>query len=248
MIAPVLLALAMAGPPDGAAASAAPTPPEVAPPAPASPGPVPPAAPAGVPATASSVIPAELSHPPTPSTSVHGWRHALALGAQETSLQSKEGSEYGFRSATIGYLGSVGSRGAFLHASVVVPLQARQDGATYTTADYYRHRGGGDLLFGFNWRWSMQRGLEAEAGPGLHASFIYLPGKDGYRDFSAAPLGLGAAGVLSWDTGARQLGRAVTVGTYLGAAYDLRDPAHANDLAHGWMLRGGLSVGLGGRP
>jgi hypothetical protein len=259
MIAPLFLALALAGPPEAAAPPPAtpaapadgttaesPTPPS-APPAAAPPASAPPPPPAGVAVTASATIPRELAHPAAPAYSLRGWRHALALGAQGNALTSKEGSAYAFRSASIGYLGSVGSRGLYVQASWLVPLRASQDGASYATGDYYRRREGGDLLVGFNWRWSLPHGLEAEGGPGLHGTFIFLPGKDNYRDFTAAPLGLGAAGALSWDTGWRQLGRAVTAGGYFGAAYDLRDPAHANDLARGWMLRVGLTLGLGGR-
>jgi hypothetical protein len=197
------------------------------------------------PATTAAAAPAPLSPPPRPS--LGGWRHAFAVGAQVNGLTSKEDSTYQFRCASFGYHGSIGARGAFLDLAYLVPLQARQDGATYTTGDYYRTRAGLDLLVGFNWRWALPRDLEVEAGPGLHATVIYLPGKDNYRDFTASPFGLGAAGAVAWRTGARWLGRAVTVGGSVGAAWDLRDPIHANDLAHGWMVRGAVTVGLGGR-
>jgi hypothetical protein len=95
-------------------------------------------------------------------------------------------------------------------------------------------------------RWSY-RGAEAEAGPGLHGTFIYLPGKQGYADFTALPLGVGASGILRWDTRAERLSRVVTVGTYASVAYDFWDPMHARDLAHGFTFRLGAIVGLGGR-
>ena len=128
-----------------------------------------------------------------------------------------------------------------------MPLQARQDGEAYATANYYRRRSGGDLLIGPEWRWSVRGDLEAEAGPGLHGTFIYLPGKSGYRDFSAVPLGVGAGAVLRWPTRAERLSRVVTVGTYASVAYDLYDPMHADDLTHGFTLRLGVIVGLGER-
>ncbi len=181
-----------------------------------------------------------------PAIDHHGWRHALALGAHSTSFVSKEGSQYTFHSASLGYLGSVGARGAFLHLFLIMPLQARQDGHVYATGNYYRTRSGGDLMTGPEWRWTF-RGAEAEAGPGLHGSFIYLPAKQGYADFSALPLGGGASGVLTWETRADRLSRAVTVGTYASLAYDFWDPMHAGDLAHGFTFRVGAILGLGGR-
>ena len=176
----------------------------------------------------------------------HGWRHALALGPHSTTFFSREGSQYTFYSASLGYLGSVGARGAFLHAFLLMPLQARQDGHVYATGDYYRTRSGADLMAGPEWRFSF-RGAEAEVGPGVHATFVYLPAKQGFADFSAMPLGLGATTVLSWETRAERLSRAVTVGTYAGLAYDFWDPMHAGDLAHGFTFRIGAIVGLGER-
>ncbi len=181
-----------------------------------------------------------------PGMDHHGWRHALALGPHSTTFFSREGSQYTFHSASLGYLGSVGAFGAFLHAFLLMPLQARQDGHVYATGNYYRTRSGGDLMTGPEWRFSF-RGAEAEVGPGLHGSFIYLPGKQGFADFTALPLGLGAAAVVSWETRAERLSRAVTVGTYAGLAYDFWDPMHAGDLAHGFTFRVGAIVGLGGR-
>ena len=176
-----------------------------------------------------------------------GSRHSLALGPHSTTFFSKEGSQYTFHSASLGYLGSIGARGLFLNAFALLPLQARQDGDAYATARYYRRRAGGDLLVGWHWRWSVRGEVEAEAGPGLHATLIYLPGKLGYRDFSALPLGLGAGGALSWRTGAQRFSRPVTVGLYASAAYDFRDPMHADNLSHGFTFRTGVTLGLGGR-
>jgi hypothetical protein len=176
-----------------------------------------------------------------------GWRHAVGVGPHSTTFFSERGSQYTFHSGSLGYLGSLGARGVFLHAFALMPLQARQDGRVYSTANYYRRRAGGDLLLGWQWRWSVRRDLEAEAGPGLHGTLIYLPGEIGYRDFSALPLGLGAGAVLRWGTGARRLSRSVTVGAYASAAFDFYDPLRADDLAHGFTFRTGLLVGLGAR-
>jgi hypothetical protein len=176
-----------------------------------------------------------------------GSRHMLGLGPHSTTFFSEEGSQYTFHSGSLGYLGSFGRRGVFVHAFALLPLQARQDGHVYATGDYYRRRAGADLLLGWQWRWSVRGDLEAEAGPGLHGTMIYLPAKRGYRDFSALPLGIGAGAVLRWGTGARRFSRPVTVGTYASAALDFHDPLRAGDLAHGFTLRAGLVVGLGPR-
>jgi hypothetical protein len=174
-----------------------------------------------------------------------GWRHAIGVGAHAITFYSKQGSQFSFRSGCLGYLGSVGETGAFLHAFFLWPLQARQDGDVFPTGSYYRARQGADLLLGAEHRWTLQPGLELEAGPGLHGTFVYLPGKQGYRDFSAFPLGLGAGGVLRWATRGEGLRRTVTVDTFASVAYDFRDPLHANDLSHGFAVRVGVSVGLG---
>lgn len=176
-----------------------------------------------------------------------GWRHAVGLGLHSTTFFSKEHSQYTFHSASLGYMGSFGARGPFLHAFALLTLQARQDGHVYYAADYYRRRAGGDFLVGWQWRFAPRGDVEAEAGPGLHGTLIYLPAKAGYRDFSAFPLGIGATGTLWWPTSAQRLSRVVTLGAYASVAYDFRDPMHANDLAHGYTFRAGLSVGLGAR-
>jgi hypothetical protein len=177
----------------------------------------------------------------------HGSRHALGLGPHSTTFFSEEGSQYTFHSGSVGYLGSTGVRGLYVNAFALMPLQARQDGRVYATANYYRRRIGGDLLLGWQWRWSVRHTLEAEVGPGLHGTLLYLPGKAGYRDFSAFPLGLGAGAVLRWGTGGHRLSRPVTVGAYASVAYDFYDPLRANDLDHGFTVRAGIVMGLGGR-
>jgi hypothetical protein len=240
----LLLALAVAVGSGGAAAAQTDSPPaaptELAPPAPEPPSPVP---------TEVQPLPPEPGGTPLaeePSVDRRGgWRHAIGLGAHSTTFTSKEGSQYTFYSGCIGYIGSVGVTGAFLHAFYLWPLQARQDGQVYATGAYYRQRQGADLLLGVEHRWAIRSGLELEAGPGLHGTFIYLPGKEGYRDFSAFPLGVGAGGVLRWATRAEQLHRTVTIDAYASVAYDFRDPVHQDDLAHGFAFRVGIGVGLG---
>jgi hypothetical protein len=196
---------------------------------------------AALPPEPSAVPPAEEA----PAGRLDGWRHAIGLGAHSIQFSSKEGSQFTFHSGTIGYLGSVGVTGPFLQAFFLWPLQARQDGAVYSTGSYYRERRGADLLLGAEHRWAIRPGLELEAGPGLHGTFIYLPGKEGYRDFSAFPLGVGASGVLRWATRAERLRRTVTIDGFASVAYDFRDPLHAEDLAHGYAIRVGVAVGLG---
>lgn len=194
-------------------------------------------------AVALSALPPVGAAPPA---RLDGWRHELDLGAHSVRFSSKEGSDYAFHSATLGYGGSVGVTGPFLHVALLVPLQASQDGAVYATTNYYRHREGGDLLAGVEHRWRVGS-AELEAGPGLHATLIYLPGRSGYRDFSAFPMGLGLGATLRWRTDAERLSRTVTFGTTAGLAYDFRDPAHANDITHGFTFRLAVAIGLGAR-
>jgi hypothetical protein len=226
-----LLAIALLGGPDGepcAEASAAATGPRDAPSATAQPS-------------------SRGSSGAEPFASRAGSRHALALGWHGTSFFSTRGSHYVFHSASVGYLGSFGKRGPFVHATALLPLQARQDGRVYATGDYYGPRSGADLLVGWQWRLRV-RGAEVEMGPGLHGAFLWLPGKRGYRDFSALPLGLGATSAVRWRGGATVLSRALTVGAYGSLNYDFYDPLRADDLSHGVTSRAGVLVGLEARP
>jgi hypothetical protein len=200
------------------------------------------------PALAAPQLPAPLEAPTETATpdGHSGWRHELDLGAHTTRFSSKEGSDYAFHSATLGYGVSYGLTGPFLRIAAIVPLQATQDGATYATANYYRHREGGDLLVGVQHRFTV-RSTEVEVGPGLHGTFIYLPGRAGYRDFTALPLGLGVGASVRWKTSKERLSRVVTWGTTAGIAYDFRDPAHENDITHGFTFRLAIAIGLGAR-
>jgi hypothetical protein len=219
VIVPALLALALSGAPE--------------------PGPE--AVPAAPPA-------ADEGAPAAPVAGGHrGGRHALGLGLHATTFFSEEGSQYTFHSASVGYVGSRGARGPYVHAFALLPLQARQDGRVYATGDYYRLRAGADVLVGWQWRWSV-RGAEAEAGPGLPGTLLWLPGRRGYRDFSALPFGVGGGAVLRWSGGARVRSRPVTLGAYTSFALDLWDPTHAGDLDHGYVFRAGMTASLGARP
>jgi hypothetical protein len=223
VIVPLLLAAALVAAPDGGGSPA----PTAAPP--------------------DDAEPAEASPPPAlPGAGRQGTRHAVGLGLHSTTFFSEEGSQYTFHSASFGYLGSRGARGPFLQAFALLPLQARQDGRAYPTSDYYSPRAGADLLVGWQWRWTV-RGNEAEAGPGVHTTVLWLPARSGYRDFSAVPLGLGGSAALRWHPGARVLSRPVTLGAYVTAALDLYDPTRAGDLDHGFTFRAGMMASLGAR-
>lgn len=191
--------------------------------------------------------PRAVPHPASvePFTARTGARNNLAVGWHATSFVSERGSHYVFHSAAIGYLGSFGARGPFVHATALLPLQARQDGRVYAAADYYGRRVGGDLLAGWQWRWRL-RDAEVEAGPGLHGTVLWMPGRTGYRDFSALPLGVGATSAVRFRGGATVLSRAMTIGAYVSLAYDFYDPLRADDLAHGWTSRFGVLLGLEG--
>lgn len=177
------------------------------------------------------------------SIGLRGWREGLAPGLHSTTFWSQSHHQYTFHSFSVGVLASWGQRGPFVHASWLLPLQGREDGNVYAIGRYYRMHYGGDFLAGWQWRWQ-QGPLEAEAGGGPHATFLALKGVEGYRDFSASPLGLGGQGTLRWRTG-RGLGRwPVTLAVYGSAAMDFYDPFHGNDLRHGFTFRAGLLVGL----
>jgi hypothetical protein len=237
--APLLVALALAGAP------AVEAPPTALPPVPAATAVAPPpeVAPGAAQIAAPLEPPTELNVAPYGHT---GWRHEVDLGAHSTAFSSKEGSHYAFHSATVGYAASYGITGPFLRFALLAPLQASQDGSVYATANYYRHRYGGDLLLGIQHRWTV-RSTELEAGPGFHSALIYLPARSGYRDFSAMPMGLGVAASLRWRTGYERLSRVVTLGTTASIAYDFRDPAHQDDLSRGFTFRIAFAVGLGAR-
>lgn len=182
---------------------------------------------------------------PVPALREHeGWRQDLGVGWHATTLWSNEGSHYTFHSFSLAYLASSGRTGLFVHASALLPLQARENGAVYEVSDYYRVRFGGDLLLGWHGRWGVGRDLEVDAGPGAHVGLIWLRGRVGYRDFSAMPVGVGGMGVLRWRPGPTILSGPVSLGGFASTAWDLYDPLRANDLKYGFTFRVGLLAGI----
>ena len=175
---------------------------------------------------------------------LHGWRRDAWTGLHTETFWSRAGSHYTVHSLGVGVLSSWGGRGLFLHLTGLLPLQARQDGRVYAVNDFYRLHYGGDLLTGYQWRWCATRAVEAEAGGGLHGAFLLLKGREGYRDFSASPLGLGGAAILRWRTAGRLGTWPVTVALAASTALDLYDPFHGNDLRDGFTFRLGVVVGL----
>lgn len=186
---------------------------------------------------------------PVEALDLRGFRQDLALGLHSTTFWSHTDHHYTLHALGLGYLASWGRRGFFVHTTGLLPLQASEDGRGHAVASSYGARYGGDLLAGLHWRWRTLRALEAETGAGPHATVLVLRGKAGYRDFSASPLGLGAAASLRWRTGRTLSPWPVTVALHGSVALDLYDPIHGNDLRHGFTLRAGVSVGLlpGGR-
>ena len=185
-----------------------------------------------------------------PRAGLRGWRQDLALGLHSTTFWSYTDHHYTFHSMALGYLVSWGQRGLFIHATGLLPLQGHEDGRAANIHEFYSTHYGGDLLTGYQWRWQVSSSLQAEAGGGPHATFLVMKGVSGYRDFSASPLGLGAAALLRWRTGHTLSRWPMTVGLYGSAAVDLWDPIHGQDLRHGFTFSAGMTVGLlpgGGR-
>ncbi len=176
-----------------------------------------------------------------------GWRQDLALGLHSTTFWSHSDHQYTFHSLGLGYLVSWGRRGAFVHATALLPMQGREDGRVSGLGEFYGPRWGGDLLTGFQLRWRAPHDLEAQAGGGPHATFIVLKGITGYRDFSASPLGLGAEASLRWRTGRTVSRWPLTIAVFGSAAVDFLDPFHGHDLRHGFTFRAGVALGLAPR-
>ncbi len=168
-----------------------------------------------------------------------GVHHDLSLGYDGSTFWSNEDSHYTFHSLALTYALSFGERGLFVQTAALLPLQGRQDGRVYAVSSYYGLRAGVDAMVGWQWRWTAPGGVEAEAGPGVHIGFLWMHGSPGYTNFSAAPFGLGGAGKLRWKTAGKLGAAPLNLGLAASAAYDVYDPAHANDLKHG--LNFGLS-------
>jgi hypothetical protein len=195
------------------------------------------------------VATADLASPAEPPAAGprEGWRQGMGLGWHGTTFWSNESSHFTFHSLDLSYLVSWGDSGIFIRGSALLPLQGQQDGRVYPASDYYGLRFGGDLLAGWQWRWTAPWNLEVEGGPGLHTTFLWLRGAPGYTSFSAFPIGLGGAGQVRWNSGARVGSWPFSVGAFGSAAYDLFDPAHANDLRRGLTFTAGVLAGLQAR-
>lgn len=183
--------------------------------------------------------------PATPVDPLAGPRHALALGWHGATFWSQAGSQYTFHSAALSYLGSSGRSGAFVHATLGLPLQARQDGRAVNVSTYYNRAMALDLLLGWQWRRALDGGAELEAGPGLHADLLLLLAKEGYFDFTALHLGLGGEATATWPTPWRLFGRPLRLGAVSSVAVDLWDPLRDDDLRVGLTLRAALVATLG---
>ncbi len=233
-----------ASPPDAPAASPTASP-DPGPAAGASPAPAAPAAPGAEPAAAAPGAQPKPAEIRTPEEREHGgWRRALGMGFHSTTFWSNEGNHYTFHSISLGYLQSANRSGLFFQVFALLPLQGRQDGNVYPINDYYGTHYGFDVLAGWQWRWNASDVLEAEAGPGLHTELLMLTGREGYRNFSALPFGVGGSGILRWKTSRKAWSWPIDLGVYGSAAFDVYDPLHANDLRRGFTFRGGLLAGL----
>lgn len=189
---------------------------------------------------------------PSPSTGVGadpaGPRHFFSFGWQGIDFMSREYTHYSFASGTIGYLGSWGRSGPLLHVNALLPIHASEEGVEYSPTDYYRSRIGGDVLLGWQLRQEISGRVEGEAGVGYHNTFIWLPGKTGYQNFSANPMGIGVEGTLRWWSGKVAFGRKVVFAAVASGAVDFYDPLHANDLRSGFTFGLAFAASLEGRP
>jgi len=196
-----------------------------------------------------SVVPAPAvvpAPPPSAPPRSDGWRQGFGVGWHGTTFWNRESSHYTFHSLALGYIASRGARnGLLLHVSALVPLQAREDGRVYATHEVYGTRFGTDLLIGRQWRWRPAPRVEWEAGPGVHGTLLWLPGRPGYRDFSALLLGLGGETIVRWKPGARMRGMPMSLGSFASAAVDFYDPLRSNDLRGGLTFRAGMFAGFG---
>src|SRR5512146_2350320 len=186
-----------------------------------------------------------LRTPPTTwPADPRGTRQEVGIALNATTFWSREASHYTFYSLGLAYLRSSGSWGPFIHASAFLPLQARQDGRIYAASNVYGRRIAGDLLFGWQRRWYPSSSAEAEFGPGLHVSMLWMPGAPGYRDFSAMPLGAGVEAAIRWRTGMHIAGSTLRVGEFVNASVDFFDPLRSNDLRNGFTFVLGVILGL----
>jgi len=173
-----------------------------------------------------------------------GWRHEFSPAWEMDTFWSKEGSHFTFQSITLGYLGSVGATGPFIHLSWVIPLQARQDGTVKAVSSVYQNSGGIDLLLGWQWRTTLSETLEVESGPGFHMDLINLGGKPGLTNFNALQIGAGGMGILRWRPGWKPGNVGWTLGAVGAVALDFADPLRSNDLRIGVVVRLGAVMGV----
>ena len=179
-----------------------------------------------------------------------GWRHALGLGPHSTTFFSEEGSQYTFHSGSLGYLGVARRRAArSCTRSCSCRSRRARTGTSTPPATTTAGASGGDLLLGWQWRWSVPRGPRGGGGPGP-ARDLHLParGSPGYRDFSALPLGLGRGGgpALGDRRAAASPGRSRSAPTRAPPSTSTIRCARTT-WRTGSPFRAGMIVGLGAR-
>jgi hypothetical protein len=187
---------------------------------------------------------AEDAQPQSNGRDPEGTRQDVALALHSTTFWSKESSHYTFHSLALSYLRSSGASGPFMNLALFFPLQARQDGRVYYAGDIYGKRIGGDFLVGWQWRSQPLGTAEGELGPGLHATFLWLPGETGYSDFTAMPMGVGVQGKMRWKTGQKIGGSYLRLGGFASANADIVDFLRSNDLRFGLTFMAGVAMGL----
>jgi hypothetical protein len=173
-----------------------------------------------------------------------GWRQEFSPSWEMTTFWRKEGSNYTIHSIGVGYLGSVGATGPFLHLSYLFPLQVRQDGKVHAVSSIYDNAGGIDLLLGWQWRTTISDTVEVESGPGFHLDLYNMGGKAGLTNFNAMQLGVGGMGIVRWRPGWKPGNVGWTVGAVGSLALDFADPLRSNDLKLGVVVRLGALVGV----
>lgn len=171
--------------------------------------------------------------------------HGLGFSYDFTSVTSKEQSSYAFHSPALTWtMSGAEPAGWTAMASLLIPVQGRQDGEVVATSRYYRRFWGADGLLGRAYRINLGEGFDVEGGLGVHLNYVSLIGKEGYRDWNSFSGGLGVITTARWQLGQQFLGRPLSLGGFLNLSSDFFDLLHGGDLSWALNFSAGAQLAL----
>ena len=171
--------------------------------------------------------------------------HGLGFTYDFASITSKVPSSYSFHAPAFTWtMSGAEPSGWAAQVSLLIPAQARQDGAIYAATRFYKRFWGLDALVGRAWRFPLTERLELEGGGGAHLNTLALTAIDGYRDWTSLTAGLGGSGLVRYRTTGAFFARPLSVSAFSSLSVDFLDLLRGGDLRWGVHFAAGVQLAV----